>query len=318
MESCNKIIVIGAGNSAARFIHLFKKRGCQIGVFMHRKDLVVPKGCVPVHNLDAIERYDAGVVSSSTSSHLYYVRKFVAAGLPILVDKPFSNNMRGVSQIVRIAKQKNIFIYVGFNLRFLPILAKLNADIKKGKLGKILSIDISVGQHLPQWRINRDYKKTYSSSYVMGGGVALDLIHDIDVALSFLPDTDLRVVYSNKLSSLDIDVEDIAVFQRKSMPYMHVRLDYLNHMKTRRYTIIGELGSVECDIANKRYIFTDNKGNGEVHENENDFDVQSTYGKEVDHFLSLLHTKQIENWSDRALGIDALRICLKARKNVQK
>ena len=52
-------------------------------------------------------------------------------------------------------------------------------------LGKIIMIKINVGQYLPNWR-NIDYRKCVSSSKDKGGGVILELSHDLNYLIGIL------------------------------------------------------------------------------------------------------------------------------------
>ena len=44
----------------------------------------------------------------------------------------------------------------------------------------MLSVRSSVGQYLPEWRKNTDYRKGVSARQDLGGGVLLELSHEID------------------------------------------------------------------------------------------------------------------------------------------
>jgi predicted dehydrogenase len=68
----------------------------------------------------------------------------------------------------------------GYNLRFSYSLKRFNELIKKKIVGKILSVRCEVGQYLPDWRPNKDFRKTVSANKRLGGGVLLELSHEID------------------------------------------------------------------------------------------------------------------------------------------
>ena len=69
---------------------------------------------------------------------------------------------------------------VGYNLRYMKSLIKFREILSKKKIGKILSVRSEVGSYLPSWRKDTDYKKSVSAKKKLGGGVLLELSHDID------------------------------------------------------------------------------------------------------------------------------------------
>jgi predicted dehydrogenase len=63
---------------------------------------------------------------------------------------------------------------------FLPSLIEFKRQIFSEKLGKIYSIRAEIGQYLPGWRPESDYRICVSVQQKLGGGVLLELSHEID------------------------------------------------------------------------------------------------------------------------------------------
>jgi CMP-N,N'-diacetyllegionaminic acid synthase len=72
---------------------------------------------------------------------------------------------------------------------------------------KILNINIFCGSNLPDWK-KTDYSKSYSASKKLGGGVLLDLSHEIDYLHWIFGDLNILYSYNKKISNLDIDCDD--------------------------------------------------------------------------------------------------------------
>ena len=87
---------------------------------------------------------------------------------------------KNILKLVRMCNSKKSILMVGYNLRHMKSLSKFREILKKKIIGKILSVRSEVGQYLPSWRINSDYKKSVSAREELGGGVLLELSHDID------------------------------------------------------------------------------------------------------------------------------------------
>ena len=48
-------------------------------------------------------------------------------------------------------------------------------------LGNIYSIRCDVGQYLPNWRADKNYSKSVSAKKDLGGGVLLELSHELEL-----------------------------------------------------------------------------------------------------------------------------------------
>ena len=67
---------------------------------------------------------------------------------------------------------------IGCQLRYHSGLSYIKI-LEKKTLGKIYSVFCDVGEHLPYWHPNENYKKSYAAKKARGG-VVLTLIHEID------------------------------------------------------------------------------------------------------------------------------------------
>lgn len=309
-----QVLVFGVGSSGTRFIKILHQKKCQVSVFAHRPNLLPPNGCQLHTNLHDLTQFDAAIIASPSSTHATYAKACLQARIPTLVDKPLATSISDAKLLMKLAEKQQTLLKVGFNLRYLPAITEVTNLIRSGRLGEILYADIYMGQYLPQWRPAKDYRDCYSASYQAGGGVALDLIHDLDLALSWFPACQLKLRLTQKLSTLAIDVEDFVLWQTDKPPFISVRVDYLNHLKTRKYTMVGTEGSLVCDIVRQELILaTDDQT---TTSRKKLFDLQATFKTEVEMFFQLILQRTHPIITERELGVDALRLALKARKYV--
>lgn len=70
-------------------------------------------------------KIDAAMIHSATESHFPIVSKLLNAGIPVFVDKPLSYSIQESEELLNIADQKRILLYVGFNRRFAPLIQAL-------------------------------------------------------------------------------------------------------------------------------------------------------------------------------------------------
>ncbi|WP_244177086.1 Gfo/Idh/MocA family protein [Streptomyces albus] len=63
---------------------------------------------------------DAVFVHAPTSAHAGIVTRLVEAGVPVYVDKPIAYHYADSERIVRLAAERRVSLFVGFNRRFAP------------------------------------------------------------------------------------------------------------------------------------------------------------------------------------------------------
>lgn len=64
---------------------------------------------------------DAVMIHSSTDSHFAIARQLLQAGIAVFIDKPISYNLVECEQLLTLAQQKNLPLFVGFNRRYAPL-----------------------------------------------------------------------------------------------------------------------------------------------------------------------------------------------------
>lgn len=314
-----KVLIIGNGSIASRHAELLHKSGKEVYIYPHRAGLELPEFAKPHIDLDDVKQFSAAFICTPTCLHLHYTQQLLQKKLPLFIEKPLSDKVDSqVINLLKNAKSKHVFCMVGFNMRFLPIVETITRLLKENKLGKILAADLYVGQYLPDWRPTKKYEGSYSASYKKGGGVALDLIHEVDLAFHWFGAISKPKIISYKLSDLKTDVEDYVHISSTKPPAITITLDTLNKVKTRRYRIIGTQGSIFCDIYRKYAVFTTLEGKQTEYLSPADFDTQQSFRQEHDFLFKAIESHKFLLLNERFWGLDALRLCVKARKYVSR
>ncbi len=170
----------------------------------------------------------------------------------LLIEKPVFLEPRPISQ----SGFENVF--VAYNLRFNPVIQKLH-EFLNGK--EIYSIQVYVGQYLPDWRPGTDYTECYSASKDLGGGVLRDLSHELDY-LNWIAGGWKRITaIGGKFSDLQIDSDDIfaLLLEMGNCPVACIQMNYLDRKASREIIINLKDESIKADlIANTLEI------NGEI------------------------------------------------------
>lgn len=195
--------------------------------------------------------FDFIIISNPPSKHFYFIKKLVLLQRNFIVEKPLVHLIEEVKELKYVLKDYNGLDFCAFNLRFHPAVKKVKELLNNKIIGKIYSARFFVGQNLIDWRPDSDYKESYSAKINLGGGVILDLIHEIDLA-QFYFGKEKKHFHSivDKLSTLRIETEDIAEIHYKSEQdvIVSIHLDYLVKGYSRYFEIIGENGRIVCDI----------------------------------------------------------------------
>lgn len=87
-------------------------------------------------------------VGSLNPQHYEIARLMLTHGKHVLVQKPLCMNEKQVRKLVELAKEKNVFLAEGMWSRMLPSYQYIRKQIKSGKLGEIVSVDIEFGNNV--------------------------------------------------------------------------------------------------------------------------------------------------------------------------
>jgi len=130
------------------------------------------------------------------------------------------------------------------NMRYHEALLAINNSLHR--IGKVLYARAQYGNYLPNMRSDSNYKKLYCSNKESGGGVIFDTIHELDYLMWLFGAVKHVNCISDKLSALDIDVEDYAEIQLEHYSGVRssIHVDYLKPFKRRGCEIVGDEGMI--------------------------------------------------------------------------
>jgi predicted dehydrogenase len=230
---------------------------------------------------------DFAIIANETCKHIDAALILAEKGIHLFVEKPLSHNLEKIELLKEFVQKKQIKVFVAYNLRYLPAIQYLKNQLAKKIIGALCFAEIEVGQYLPEWRPLRDYRKSYSAREERGGGVALDLSHEIDYMRYLFGDPVLWKTMKSRASSLEIDSADIfkGIYRFSGGFMCSVNMDYIRRDKKRRINIIGQEGSLECDLIKKFIKIQKNSGEISVLEDARLFDVDESYRSELSHFI---------------------------------
>jgi predicted dehydrogenase len=240
------------------------------------------------------------------------------AGCHLFIEKPLSHALEGVEGLVSLVQGKKLLSLIGFNLRFHPGLQLVKSLLIEGRLGRVVSIQAQVGQYLPDWHPSEDYRQGYSARHDLGGGVILDLIHELDYVRWLGGEVRRVACFAGHISSLAVSTEDVAEillgFADQAIGSVHV--DYVQRVPSRTCRIVGEAGTVLWDyFANEVRFFEKRQSDWQVFRQEG-YERNEMYLAEMQHFLACIEGRE-HPVVDVAEGAKILRLALAARTSAQ-
>lgn len=252
----NRILIVGYGSIGKRHLRLARQffPDADIRLLRHQPTAEVPdlsNGCM-FRIEDAITfAPQMAVIANPAPYHLTVAQALAQIGVHLLIEKPLSNATAGVAQLLQTCKDQGTVLLTGYNLRYLPSLQRFRALLLEGSIGKVISVRCEIGQYLPAWRPDADYRQGVSARSALGGGALLELSHEIDYLRWLFGDVDWVRATLSRQSDLELDVEDTAHLILGFVPLSEshqligsLTLDFIRHDTTRLCTAIGSKGSL--------------------------------------------------------------------------
>ena len=251
-----RAVVIGFGSIGKRHAEILSSLNCveKVIVLSNQK-------CIPYESINKLGdvsrmRPDYVVVAQETSEH-FKVLSFLEEELSkktILVEKPLFDRYRWFAV-------KNNTVFVAYNLRFHPGI-QLVKQLIVGR--KLWSVEARCTSYLPDWRPGQDYRETYSRTLQRGGGVLLDLSHELDYVRWLFGDFEIKWAAVEKISNLEIESDDfVSVFaENRKKVRLHIELNYFTRHPSRTLIVCGENIEIHLDlIGNKALVYCDGEEN---------------------------------------------------------
>jgi len=300
-----KVLIIGLGSIARKHIDALNHLRQDITYFALRSQSNA-KSEPNVQNIYSLSEVDTDldfcIISNPTHLHFNAINEAIDLNIPLFIEKPSLMSLDGSDQLLQKIKDQEILTHVAFNLRFHPVINYL-----KNQLDSLTPLEVTIygGSYLPDWRPNVDYRKVYSSIKKMGGGVHLDLIHEIDYATWLFGFPEITTSVKKKLSQLEINSIDYAHYHMHYPDKMvSISLNYFRRQPKRTIELVTNSEIIYADLFAQK--IWNEKGELLFESNST---ILDTYQKQMEYFLSLLATGK-PSFSTFENSLENLKICL--------
>lgn len=249
-------LVIGYGSIGKKHCKILQEIKKINKIFILTKQKI-SKDFYLCENFSSIKKInpDYIIISSNTNKH-YSTLKYLNNNLKnkiILVEKPLFEKYYDFPKL-------NNKVFIDYNLRLHPVIAKIKKLVKKRKIFSVNSLCLS---DLRNWRKGRKYNKTSSAKKSDGGGVILDLSHEFDFISWIFGQMSLIKSIDKKLSNLKINTEDYLslIAKTRSNIFIQINLNYYSLSNVRKIYIDGKNFSIRGDLMKNILDYKTNKKN---------------------------------------------------------
>ena len=312
-----RIGVLGTGSIGTRHLHVLSDaQGITPVAIPRRPERVsewTQQGFLATASLKGAREMGASlcVVATETADHLEDGRMALDLGFDVLMEKPMTPDSSTSETLMSHAQAKGRRLYVGCVMRFGEGLRRFRDALNE--IGRLHSVRIEAQSYLPDWRPQRSYLETYSSQAI-GGGVLLDLIHEVDYAgWMFGWPTAVRGRLKNT-GRLGISAEEIVGidWETPNGCMVSICLDYLSKPAHRFMRACGEDGTVELDgISGTVWIKIDG---AQVQEITSKQTRNETFLAQAHAFVKTVQGEKVSSLASAKDGVMALAVCDAARK----
>tara|TARA_Y100000590_G_scaffold454346_1_gene601009 strand:+ start:160 stop:1200 length:1041 start_codon:yes stop_codon:yes gene_type:complete len=148
---------------------------------------------------------EAVIIATPNYLHKSQAINFLESKIPVLLEKPISDNIQSAKKIINSSKKNNTPVLIGYHRRHNSIVSITKKKIISGKLGRIVSANVFCWLYK-----HKDYYKEKWRVKKGGGPLGINLVHDIDLICYLLGPVKYVQAYTSNLIR-KYNVEDTAI-----------------------------------------------------------------------------------------------------------
>jgi predicted dehydrogenase len=152
------------------------------------------------------DKSDGVILATPNQLHVQGGLECVAAGVPVIVEKPIGDSVEGATRLVEAAEAARVPLLTGHHRNYSPIMAKAREIVASGVLGPIVAVVGTALFYKPDdyFDVGGGWRREPG-----GGPILLNLIHEVNNLQSLVGDV-VRVQATTSNSTRGFPVEDTA------------------------------------------------------------------------------------------------------------
>jgi predicted dehydrogenase len=179
------IAVAGAGSIGVRHIEeIQRSHGAILSAIIDPSPKAIEVGRredAPVYRslpeFLAGHRPDGVVLATPNQMHVEEGLQCIAAGVPVLIEKPIAHTLEDGARLVQAAERANAKLLVGHHRRHSRILHKAVEIVQSGVLGRLVAVMGSAAFYKPDGYFDGPFAWRKEPG---GGPILLNMIHEVD------------------------------------------------------------------------------------------------------------------------------------------
>ena len=198
----------------------------------------------------------AVIIATATDIRAELVAICAAHLAPMYIEKPLAFTRADFDKIYSINADLQKRSMVGFMLRYHPLTDFLVSFTGQ----RFFRLHLEIGHDVRQWRENWRFAESYAAR-AQGGGVLLDLCHEIDLIGLICPDLTLRDVTSIGHSAFPgVDIASTLALVSDAGTTGTVSMDYLSPVLKRGGSLTGDAQNITFDFVTNTATVATAKG----------------------------------------------------------
>lgn len=289
-----KIIFFGLGSIGNRHARILKER-YKHKLFAYRsgksKNSSIP-GIKQLFSWDEVGhiRPDLAFITNPTFLHIDTAIKCSRMGMKLFIEKPIGATFTNLNTLLNVIKKNDSVTYVGYNLRFHPVICFLKNYLMKKK---VMHARIYLSSYLPDWRPKRNHLKSYSASKREGGGVILDQSHELDYLEYLFGEIKNIKGTFGKASNVSVDSEDfVDAVIRTKISFVNMHANFFSKHIERSIEIDCPEEYLQADLIKSSIIISNGKKEKVIKFKEG---IRETYAKQIDYFFKNINNPRMMN-----------------------
>lgn len=285
-----RVLFVGLGSISTRHIKnlvsVCKERDIDLDIdILRRKIGELPSDfdniCVKqIDNISNSSHYDIAFITNPSNLHYEILSELNELVDFYFIEKPLFESVDYLLDELNITESN---AYIACPMRHTKVYETLKKIISDKN---VYSSRILCSSYLPDWRPNQDYRKNYSAIKSLGGGVTLDLIHEIDYMVDLFGFPSSVVNIHGKYSHLEIDSDDLSVYLASYKDkIVEVHLDYFGRKSRRVCEVFTTDGTYRADFIGM-YVELPSEDKIDCSE-----EVNMRYIKEINYFMDFINNK---------------------------
>lgn len=216
-----------------------------IRTIVSSKEDVVKEAFPTVHVVKTVEELvkqddiDLVVITSPNTTHFSYVKQAILHGKHVVVEKPFVASSEEGEELIRLAKERDVFVSVYHNRRFDNDFLTIKKLLQEKQIGEVYTYEAHFDRFRPHVR------DRWREHNLPGSGILYDLgSHLIDQALHLfgMPEAVFADVVDQRPGAKTDDYFHIIMYYGVKRIILHSS-SYVNHAGPH-FSIHGEKGSI--------------------------------------------------------------------------